>query len=113
MVKIDQSSVPKNGNIGKWQHLVVFGKGEDSHDYPHAWQESYRAAVLETDWTRILVRIQEAESAMVERRRVLSLDHGGTPEERHALAAALGGLKVLRGEVSEWNSHEHPRTLRD
>ena len=80
---------------------------------PHAWQEFYKAAVLETDWTRILLRIQEAESAMVERQRVLSLDHGGTPEERHALAAALSGLKVLRGDVTEWNSLERARTLDD
>ena len=80
---------------------------------PHAWQEFYKAAVLETDWTRILLRIQEAESAMVERQRVLSLDHGGTPEERHALAAALSGLKVLRGDVTEWNSLERARTPDD
>ena len=67
-----------------------------------SWHESYRAALLETDWTRILQRIQEAESTILERKRVLSFDHGGTPEERHALAAALSGLIALRRDVGEW-----------
>jgi hypothetical protein len=71
-----------------------------------AWYESYRAALLETDWTDIVQRIQEAESAIAERKHALSLDHGGTPEERHAIAAALSGLTALRGEVAEWSGRE-------
>ena len=67
-----------------------------------SWHESYRAALLETDWTRILQRIQEAESTILERKRVLSFDHGGTREERHALAAALSGLIALRRDAGEW-----------
>ena len=70
------------------------------------WHQSYRAAVLETDWTQILQRIQEAESAIAERNHALSLNHRGTPEERHALATALSGLTVLRGDVAEWHSRE-------
>jgi hypothetical protein len=76
-----------------------------------AWHESYRAALLETDWTEMVQRIQRAESAIAERKRVLSLDHGGTPEERDAIAAALRGLTVVRREVAEWRSREQSRSV--
>jgi len=70
---------------------------------PYIWYESYRAAVLETDWVKMMPkRIQAAESAIQERQRVLSLDHGGTPEERQAMANALSGMKGLRREVADW-----------
>ena|ERR1700687_4169630 len=48
------------------------------------WHEIYKTALLETDWTKMQERIQAAESATDERQRVLSADHGGTPEERQA-----------------------------
>lgn len=71
-----------------------------------AWHEKFKAAVLETDWTKILERIQAAESTIQERQRVLSEDHGGTPVERQAIASALGGLKSLRKEVTEWQGRQ-------
>ena len=52
-------------------------------------------------------RIQAAESAIDERQRVLSEDHGSTPEEREAIDDALGGLKVLRKEAGEWLYRQH------
>ena len=70
------------------------------------WQEKYKAAALETDWTTIQSRIQAAEFTIQERKRVLSEDHGGTPEERHAIAAALRGLNFLRKEVTEWRDRQ-------
>lgn len=73
------------------------------------WYESYRAALLETNWTEIIQRIQQAESAIAERKHALALDHGGTPEERRAIAAALSGLTVLRGDVAEWRSREQSK----
>ena len=66
------------------------------------WQEKYKAAVLETDWTEIQSRIEAAESTIQERRRVLSQDHEGTPQERHVIDEALRGLNCLRKEVTEW-----------
>jgi hypothetical protein len=62
----------------------------------YIWQESYQAALLETDWTKMQERVQTAESAIHQRRLVLSQDHGGTDEERAALVNAMGGLRVLR-----------------
>jgi hypothetical protein len=74
---------------------------------PFSWHDSYKAAVLETDWTKMTERIQAAESDMSERQRVLSEDHGGTPEERHALADAMNTLKVLRKEASRHEQENH------
>jgi hypothetical protein len=66
------------------------------------WYESYRAAVLETDWTKIQKRMRAAESEIRKRRNTLLMDHGGTPEERQALADALNSMKGLRREVALW-----------
>lgn len=70
----------------------------------NSWHEIYKAALLETDWTKIDERIQTAESVVRERERVLSEDHGGTPEEKIALADAISGLRVLRREAAEWQN---------
>ena len=66
----------------------------------HSWHESYMAAVIETDGTKMQARVQAAESAINERQRILSEDHGGTPEERQAIADAMNCLKVLQERCS-------------
>jgi hypothetical protein len=72
------------------------------------WHESYKAALLETDWTKMHERLKSAESEIHKRQYVLSMDHGGTPEERQAIADALNGMKSLRKEVAEWQSRQSP-----
>jgi hypothetical protein len=72
----------------------------------YVWYESYKAVALETDWTRMHERIQSAESKINDRKRVLSLDHGGTPEERQAIANALNAMGTLRREVADWLSRQ-------
>jgi hypothetical protein len=74
----------------------------------YSWHESYKAAVLETDWAKLRERIKAAEAELHERQRLLSLDHGGTPEERRAIAAALSGLKGLRNDVAVWLDGQPP-----
>jgi len=69
----------------------------------YLWYESYEAVVLETDWMKMHERIQSAESKINDRKRVLSQDHGGTPEERQAIANALNALGTLRTEVDDWH----------
>ncbi len=70
---------------------------------PYIWYEPYRAAALETDWVEMMPkRIRAAESAIHERQRVLSLDQGGTPEERQAIENALRGMEGLRRDVADW-----------
>lgn len=77
------------------------------------WFEFYKTALLETDWTKMQERINAAESAMEERQIVLSADHGGTPEERQALADAITGLRVLRREAADWQARRMPRAQAD
>jgi hypothetical protein len=68
----------------------------------YSWQESYQAAVLETDWTKMQERVQTAESEIHKRRLVLAQDHGGTVEEREALVNAMSGLRALRMDAASW-----------
>jgi hypothetical protein len=65
------------------------------------WEQFYRAAVLETDWSKIQERILVADFAIAERLQAFSLNHGGTPEENHSIRDALSALSVLRREVAE------------
>ena len=62
----------------------------------YSWQESYHAALLESDWTKMVELVQAAESEIHKRRLELSKDHNGTQEEREAVVNALNGLRVLR-----------------
>jgi hypothetical protein len=68
----------------------------------YSWRESYLAALLETDWTKMQERIQTAESEIHKRRLMLVQDYGGTSEEREALVNALSGLRVLRMDAASW-----------
>lgn len=69
----------------------------------YSWLESYRTALLETDWTMMPKRILAAESAIQARQQALFNDHGGTPAEKQAIADALSGLRTLQKEVAEWH----------
>jgi len=60
------------------------------------WRNSYRAALLETDRTKMEQRIQTAESEIHNRRLILSQDHRGTDAERAAQVKALQILRILR-----------------
>jgi hypothetical protein len=68
----------------------------------YSWQASYRAALLETDWTKMVELVQAAESAIHTRRLELAKDHNGTQEEREAVVNALNGLRVLRMDAVVW-----------
>lgn len=70
-----------------------------SPDNKRTWRELYEAAVIETDVKQMESRIQAARTAIDTRLHDLQMDHGGSPEERHALDDALTGLKVLEREI--------------
>ena len=72
----------------------------------YQWHELYKAALLETDWSKMEERIRAAESAIQNRKRECGLDPGGTREENQALADAMNGLSVLRSEVASWSIHK-------
>ena len=76
-----------------------------SPDNKGAWRELYEAAVVETDVKQMESRILAARTAIDSRVHDLQMDHGGSPEERHALDDALTGLKVVEREIKP----THPR----
>jgi hypothetical protein len=78
----------------------------------YIWRKSYLSALLETDWTKMPNRLQEAEAELRERERVLSEDHGGTAQERQAIADAINGLKMLQRDVVEWQKRQSPGSLK-
>lgn len=65
----------------------------------YIWQESYQAAIIETDDGQLPNRLKAAKAAIDNQLHELQLDHGGTPEERLAISDALAGLNVLRKEL--------------
>jgi len=81
----------------------------DGGTMSYVWYESYKAVVLETDWTKMHDRIQSAECKIHDRQRVLSEDHGGTLQERQAIANALNAMRALRTEVADWHSRQSPQ----
>jgi hypothetical protein len=67
------------------------------------WHDIYKAALLETDWSKLAERIQAAEAAIRDRRREFDMNHGGSPEENQAIADAMRSLNVLRSEAASWS----------
>ena len=65
----------------------------------YVWEEPYKAAVLEADDRKLPNRLRAAKAAIDARLHEMQLDHGGAPEERHAISDALHGLTVLRSEL--------------
>ena len=76
----------------------------------YIWQESYLAALLETDWKKMRERLQAAEHEIRERQRVLSEDHGGTAEERQAIIDATHAMQMLHRDVVEWQRQQSPES---
>jgi hypothetical protein len=76
----------------------------------YKWIEPYKAALLETDWSKMQQRIQTAETALRQRKHEFELIHGGTPEEKQAIADAVRGLAVLRNDLVKWSEQEGPKS---
>ena len=76
----------------------------------YKWFETYKAALLETDWSKMPERIQAAEAALSQRKREFELNHGGTPEENQAIADAMRGLTVLRRGAVKWSEKQSPKS---
>ena len=76
----------------------------------YEWHEVYKAALLETDWSKMEERIRTAEVALNQRKDELVLDHGGTPEENQAIENALHGLNVLRMDAVSWLERQQRKT---
>ena len=64
------------------------------------WEKPYKAAILETDGSKLEERIEATESAMYARLDELSLAHSGPLEEDRAIADALNRMDILRSKVA-------------
>ena len=60
------------------------------------WEKLYRAALLETDRSKLLQRIEDAEAAVLERARSLSSAPGNKKRELGVITRALHILSLLR-----------------
>jgi hypothetical protein len=67
----------------------------------YVWEGPYQAAMVEIDHGKLQERLQAAKAAIDNRLHELQLDHGGTPEERHAITDALANLNVIRRELEK------------
>jgi hypothetical protein len=67
-----------------------------------SWYESFRAALLETDWTKIYELIVAAELEIHKRQHLLAQDQSETSRERYALANAMNSLRRLQGDLAFW-----------
>jgi len=71
------------------------------HDVKQDWEKLYRAAVLESDRSKLLQRVEDAEAAILERSRSSSKSpaHGG--KEQEAITRALYILSLLRARAGD------------
>jgi len=60
------------------------------------WERLYRAAVLGHDRSKLLQRIEDAETAILERSRRSSDAPGNNGKEQHDITRALRILSLLR-----------------
>ena len=60
------------------------------------WERLYTAAILETDRSKLIGRIDAAQAAIANRLREMGADHGGTAEEQLEIETAHASLEVMR-----------------
>ena len=71
------------------------------HDVKQDWERLYRAAVLESDRSQLLQRVEDAEAAILERSRSLSKSPVKSGKEQEAISRALHILSLLRAKAGE------------
>jgi hypothetical protein len=65
------------------------------------WEKLYRAAILESDRSKVPQRIEDAEAAIHERSRSLSKSPGDDGKEQDVITRALHILSLLRQDLQE------------
>jgi len=66
------------------------------HDVKQDWEKLYRAAIIESDRSKLLQRVKDAEAAILERSRKLSRAPAHSEKEQEAITRALYILSLLR-----------------
>jgi hypothetical protein len=77
-------------------------KGQSAkRNVKQGWEKLYRAAVIEPARSKLLQRIEVAETAIVERSRRLSKSQANSGKEQKAITRALYILSLLRAKAGE------------
>jgi len=69
------------------------------HEVKQDWEKVYRAAIIESDRSKLLQRIEDAEAAILERSRSLSKSPANSGKEQEAITRALYILSLLRAKA--------------
>jgi hypothetical protein len=75
--------------------LVSAKEGRGTKMTSQAWQEHYKAALLELRPVELRLRIETAEAAIHQRLREIENSADGDSDERHAIDDALRSLRTL------------------
>jgi hypothetical protein len=74
------------------------------HEVKQDWEKLYRAAIIEPAPSKLLQRVEVAETAIVERSRRLSKSRTNSGKEQEAITRALHILSILRAKAREWRA---------
>jgi hypothetical protein len=70
-------------------------------DFKQDWERLYRAAIIESDRSKLLQRVEDAETAILERSRSLSKLPANSGKEQEAITRALYILGLLRAKAGD------------
>ncbi len=65
------------------------------------WEKLYRAAIIESDRSKLLQRVEDAEAAILERSRCLAKSPANSGKEQEAITRALHILSLLRASAGD------------
>jgi hypothetical protein len=71
------------------------------HEVKQDWEKLYRAAIIESDRSKLLQRVEDADAAILERSRRLSKSPANSGKEQEAITRALYILSLLRAKAGE------------
>jgi hypothetical protein len=63
------------------------------------WEKLYRAAIIESDRSKLLQRVEDTEAAILKRSRSLSKAPANSEKEQEAITQALHILSILRART--------------
>ena len=70
-------------------------------DVKQDWEKLYRAAIIESDRSKLLQRVEDADAAILERSRSLSKSPANSGKEQGAITRALHILSLLRANAGD------------
>jgi len=70
-------------------------------DVKQDWEKLYRAAIIESDRSKLLQRVEDADAAILERSRRLSNSPANNRKEQKAITRALHILSLLRAKAGD------------